>query len=311
MKLSVIPSVKETFNAPVNLQGSNYQLQSVVRSPGDKIACSIDHADSAWITWSGNSYSSCVLEQCSSNYHRGDNDCLANSQSCSVDHGGGTQVWAADHWGTCIVDNCGAGYHVNPNQLSCDPDVITCSADHSTAATQAWTGSEYGTCSPVSCVANFHIESNSCLSNSKSCSFAVNNATGCSGAWNQPTNNYKYTLGGSLAAVSCNVPYMVVPAGATLTISVSGSNTIGGSGGYNSANNASGYGLNSQWHIVGNCPGGAPILGWNNANWVCVAQGGNFVNNTGAPATAYLCTNDSDRGNNSGALGLSFSFFGP
>lgn len=108
MKLVTAPSSRGTFSAPLNIQGQNYNLQSTVRSPGDKIYCPMDNALEAYITWNGVEYSQCTIEDCNSGFHLGDNTCISNQQSCSGNHGTGIQSWDSElsGYGACVLDAC-------------------------------------------------------------------------------------------------------------------------------------------------------------------------------------------------------------
>lgn len=75
------PETKGVFSnnitAMINQVNQDYVIQGIVRSPGDKITCSsqIDFAESAFITWDGSSYSSCVVEECLDYYSLSNNTC--------------------------------------------------------------------------------------------------------------------------------------------------------------------------------------------------------------------------------------------
>lgn len=216
MKLVASPRSKGVSSSPLILQGNNYNLQAVVREPGDKIFCPMDNALESYITWSGSNYSDCIIESCESTHHLLSNACDPNIISCPVDNGQGLQTWNGSNYGDCLLDTCNTNYHevsgaciadsqicpidngqgiqswdgaswseclvdscltnFHQEENSCIADLQPCDIDHGTG-TKLWSGTEYGTCLVNTCDTNFHTEDNlTCISNTKVCN--IENGTG-------------------------------------------------------------------------------------------------------------------------------------
>lgn len=67
-----------SITADINGDEKQFNLQWLVRAPGDKISCTnqIPFAQLANITWTGNNYTNCIVESCVDNYALVSNECL-------------------------------------------------------------------------------------------------------------------------------------------------------------------------------------------------------------------------------------------
>lgn len=172
-KLLANPEVKGTKSSNIQVQGSEYLVQSVVREPGDKMACPVENALVSNITWNGRTYSSCQVESCIPSHHISNNQCDPNVISCPVENGLGSRLWSENQYGDCVVDSCNANFHIESG--ACFTDVKSCTIA-SGQGTQSWNGSSYSQCLVASCDTNFHQEGNLCVANLQNCT--VDNGSG-------------------------------------------------------------------------------------------------------------------------------------
>lgn len=79
-------TARDVYTEVLTLNNQDYSLSYIVRSPGDKIDChaGLNLVETANITWNGNSYSGCTVEQCQTGAHISNNECLPDSFSISV-----------------------------------------------------------------------------------------------------------------------------------------------------------------------------------------------------------------------------------
>lgn len=109
IKLTTVSQSKGLFSSNVVVQGNTYNIQATVRAPGDKIYCSMNYSDNAFITWSGSSYSQCVAESCLPGFHLNGGQCEADCQPGS-DVIYGTQNWQSPSGcNTIVVEVYGGG----------------------------------------------------------------------------------------------------------------------------------------------------------------------------------------------------------
>ena len=153
----------------------------------------------------------CSVTSCSAGFHVESGSCAADTRSCAIANGTGSQTYAAGSWGSCSLVTCNSSYHANGN--ACDADVIACSASNATAATQTWSAGAYGSCIVTACASTYHLESGACVSDSRSCLTLPANATAGTESWTG--GGY-----GSCTATACTVGY-VVTAGACVASSTS------------------------------------------------------------------------------------------
>lgn len=68
------------------LENKNFNIEYIVRSPGDKIDCSngLDHVATAEITWTGLAYSSCEVLSCDEDFHIDNNLCVPDTLSLTM-----------------------------------------------------------------------------------------------------------------------------------------------------------------------------------------------------------------------------------
>lgn len=115
-------------------------------------------------TWNGTGFAPAVMNwtnganecgfACKENYtyNPTNNTCVANTQSCTVDHGTGTQTWNGTDWGACQNIQCAPNYHnvsgkckadQKPNQ-TCNsiPNNAQWLAGNNGTVTQTWNGSK-------------------------------------------------------------------------------------------------------------------------------------------------------------------------
>lgn len=174
IKLSVSPQSKGFFTSNFSVQGNVYNLQSVVREPGDKIYCSMENAEESYITWNGTGYSQCVIDSCVSSHHLIGNQCDPNVISCSVTNGQGSQTWLQNNYGDCVIDNCNVNYHLEAGQ--CLSDSKICNIPNG-QGTQSWNGFGYTNCSVSTCDINYHQELNLCVNDVQNCTVEYGSGT--------------------------------------------------------------------------------------------------------------------------------------
>ncbi|MDD5213136.1 MAG: type II secretion system protein [Candidatus Gracilibacteria bacterium] len=71
----------------------------------------------------GASQSTCDFN-CNTNYAWNGTSCVANTQSCIITNGIGSQTWNGTDWGTCTVIACNTGYSISGN--SCVTNLTNC-----------------------------------------------------------------------------------------------------------------------------------------------------------------------------------------
>ena len=146
----------------------------------------------------------CSVTSCAAGFHVESGSCAADTRSCAIANGTGSQTYATGSWGSCSLVTCNSSYHANGN--ACDANVIPCSASNATAATQTWSAGAYGSCIVTACASTYHLESGACVSDSRSCLTLPANATAGTESWTG--SGY-----GSCTATACDSGY-VVTAGA-------------------------------------------------------------------------------------------------
>lgn len=85
-----------------------YDLEYIVRSPGDKIDCTagLNNVSLAEITWTGSIYTPCQVVTCNPNHHISNNQCDADTVVCSANGGSGTKAWEGNDYGVCSLNSC-------------------------------------------------------------------------------------------------------------------------------------------------------------------------------------------------------------
>lgn len=231
LMISLASNIKGVKQSSIVVNGydtsKSFFIEYLVRSPGDTIDCSdgLPFVDTAFITWSGTSYSSCEVSTCLAEYHIEENQCIANQLSCQENGGSGIKTWNGTSFSDCILSSClSPSDHIENNM--CFNNVRSCSIAGA-IATETWNGSSWGACTVQSCTSSSqHIENNSCVDNTRSCFIA--NGTG-SQSWNGSS-------WGSCSLVSCNSPYY--DRGDNLTC-VTTARSIWGQGGFGLGQNGS------------------------------------------------------------------------
>ncbi len=120
-------------------------------------------------------------QTCEAGFHMEGGNCVANSRTCSIANGQGSQNWNGNGWDGCQVTSCNGGFHVENN--SCVSNVRSCSISNGTGE-QNWNGSGWNGCQVVSCNDGFEQQDNSCSPTGTPCSASFNNSGNAeSGFW--------------------------------------------------------------------------------------------------------------------------------
>lgn len=210
LQTSIPTSIKGVSQLSLVLNGyqssKQYNIEYIVRSPGDKIDCTAGLSDVALaeITWTGSVYTPCQVVTCNSNHHIANNQCDKDVVSCSAYGGNGNKTWNGSEYGDCIITTCqSASQHIENNL--CVDNVRSCSIAGA-VATETWMGTSYGPCTANSCTsASQHVENNMCLDNVRSCTItgAVATETWNGSGYNPCTANSCISSGDHVVNNAC------------------------------------------------------------------------------------------------------------
>ena len=307
----ILNDIRSNKNVSISLTCDNSYHAEGLDCLYDTRSCFIENGTGSQ-SWTGTEWGSCSLVSCNATYHVESGACFSDTRVCSITNGTGSQSWTGSAWGSCGVTACNATYHIESG--ACFSDTRVCAITNGSGS-QTWTGTTWGSCGVTSCNSSYHIEGGACQLNTQTCSLA--GTTNCSKVWQPATSNYLYTATGTMDGRDTGKTYFSVPTGQAVTMMVTGSNSMGGSGGYNSATNTSGYGNSTQWNVVsGACPLGAIAYRFGPSDSYKCLKGTattstntavTVTNSTGATNIITFRVNDSDISNNSGTLTIVFT----
>jgi hypothetical protein len=119
------------------------------------------------------------------------NACFANSKTCTVQNGTGTQSFSNGSYGACITSTCSSGFTLFNN--TCFATTQACTIGN-VSGTRTFTNGNYGPCFLNSCNAGFTFFENVCHANTQNCSVL-------NGSGTQSFSNGSY---GTCVASNCN-----------------------------------------------------------------------------------------------------------